>query len=272
MSEKNNYSLEQFCNELNTLISRETEQAALVENTKLLLKKLLPTKEFVYRIMEKFVTDDDFVKKSIITTDRHDLGIYFSPEGNFSMRLFVWLPTVQYPIHDHGAWGIMGGFANKTQEIKYNRLDDGSIEGYARIQEVDRQFITPNETTHVLPLSIHHMSSPNKTSLTLHVYGRPVRKGLMNCFNLADNSSYLVLTPRADKRWYAVQALGTIGGDYSKTLIEKASHDGHPRIRWTSIETMKEVDEDGYKDLLKEALKDSNEEIRKKAKGLLEKI
>ncbi|MDD5039135.1 MAG: HEAT repeat domain-containing protein, partial [Dehalococcoidales bacterium] len=182
-------------------------------------------------------------------------------------------PTMPYPIHDHGAWGVVGGFANNTQAIVYRRLDDGSVEGHAQLQEVSRQVIKPGYATHVFPFSIHHMSSANdKASLTLHVYGRPVRKGLINIFNIADNSVSEILTPKLDKRWHAIQALGAIGGNHAKALIEKAFHDAHPRLRWTSLETMREVDEDGYKDLLKEALNDSDEQIRAKAKALLEKM
>ena len=239
MSQEHPYGLEQFCDELDSLIARDMEQAVFLEEGKLLLKKLLPNKEFVCRVMEQFITDDDFVKGGIGTIDRHDLGIYFSPKGNFSMRLFVWLPTMKYPIHDHGAWGVVGGFANRTQEIKYRRLDNGSVEGYAQIEEVGRQVISPDDTTHVLPFSIHHMSSlGDRTSLTLHVYGRAVRKGFIQCFNVTENLVNNMLTPKLEKRWYAIQALGAIGVDVSKTLAEKAFHDAHPLIRWASVEVM----------------------------------
>jgi predicted metal-dependent enzyme (double-stranded beta helix superfamily) len=254
MSEESVYSLEQFCDELDFLITKDMEQAAFLEQGKTLLKKLLPNKEFVCQILEQLITDDDFVKKGIGTIDRHDLGIYFSPKGNFSMRLFVWLPTVSYPIHDHGAWGIVGGFVNKTQEIRYQRLDDCSVDGYAQIEEVSRHIISPNDVTHVLPFSIHHVTSiDNETSLTLHVYGRAVRKGFIKYFNITENSVHRQLTPKLDKRWHAIHALGAMGGSISKTLIEKSFHDAHPLLRWASVEVMRKVDEDGYRDLLREA-------------------
>lgn len=270
MSKEGNYSLEQFGHELDALIAKDMEQTALMEEGKLLLEKLLPNKEFVFQIIEKFIHDDDFVNRGIGTIDRHDLGIFFSPGGNFSMRLFVWLPTVNYPIHDHGAWGIIGGFANRTQEIKYQRLDDSSVEGYAQIEESGRHILGYNDTTHVLPFSIHHMSSlDNKTSLTLHVYGRAVRKGLIKCFNVAENSVHNLLTPKLDKRRHAIRALGAIGGDTSRTLIKKSFHDAHPLLRWASVEVMEEVDKDDYIELVREALNDPSEEVREKAKKVL---
>jgi predicted metal-dependent enzyme (double-stranded beta helix superfamily) len=267
------YNFQQFCNEMDYLTTQDTERETFIIQGQIALKKLLLEKTFVCQVMEKFVTDDNFVKGAIGTIDRNDLGIFFSPKGNFSIRLFVWLPAANYPVHDHGAPGIIGGFANKTLTVNYQKDGNVTIDKYTPIREVSRQVINPGDTIHVLPFGIHHMSSlENKTSLTLHVYGRVVRKGFIKSYNTIDHSVLNLMTPKLDKRWHAIHALGAIGSSNSMSLLEKAFHDTHPLIRWTSIEVMREIDRDAYHDLLKAALRDPDEEVRAKAKALLKNM
>ncbi|MFC2034385.1 HEAT repeat domain-containing protein [Chloroflexota bacterium] len=273
MSAAEIYDLPQFCDELEQLVVKGTDRENFLPEAENLLKNLLPNKQFICQIMDKFITEDDYVRERIGTIDRHDLSIFLSPKGSFSIRLFVWLPGRQYPIHDHGAWGIVGGIANRTQEIRYNRLDDGTVKDYARLEETDRNILNPDKTINLLPYSIHHMSSnDSETSLTLHVYGKPVRKGFIQCFNIADNSIGILPTPRLDKRLHAIKALAAIGGDTAVTYLEKAFQDKQPLIRWNCIETMKDIDHERHIDLLKKALNDSDEDLRGKVKSELQKI
>lgn len=271
MTEVSTYNLEQFCDELEYLISQEKERSAFLDEAQILLKKLLPNREFVCDVMERMVSDDAFLKGRIGTIDRNDMMLYLSPKGSFSMRLFVWLPSVQYPIiHDHGSWGIVGGYANKSYEIKYRRLDDGAVEGCAKIEETARRVLNPGDTTYVLPFEIHQTGcADDRTSLTIHVYGKPLRKGFVQCFNMQDGSVYNLITPKVEKRLFAVRALGTIGGDTAKAAIEKAFHDSHPLVRWESILAMEKVDKDGWLALLKEALNDESQEVKDKARATL---
>ena len=270
MTEISLYSLDQFCEELEYLISQEKKLPAFFEEAQALLKKLLPNREFVCDVMEKMVSDDAFLKGKIGTIDRNDLMLYLSPKGSFSMRLFVWLPSVPYPIHDHGSWGVIGGYANKTFETKYRRLDDGSVEGYAKLGETARRIINPGDTTCVPPLGIHQTGcADDKTSITIHVYGKAIRKGFIQCFNMQENSVANLITPKLEKRLFAIRVLSAIGGNMAKTPVEKAFHDPHPLVRWESILAMEEVDKDGWSALLKEALNDPSEEVRNKAKAII---
>ena len=270
MSEASTYGLEQFSDELENLVSQEKEQPVFLAEAQGLLKKLLPDREFVCNVMEQMITDDAFLKERIGTIDRHDLTLYLSPKGSFSMRLFVWLPSVPYPVHDHGSWGVVGGYANSTLEVKYRRLDDGSTEGHARIEERARNILHPGDTTCILPFEIHHMGSSNdQTSLTVHVYGKPLRKGFIQCFNPQNNSVHNLITPKLDKRLFAVRALGAIGGNLVKAPIEKAGHDPHPLVRWESIAAMEKVDRDSWSALLRAALSDPSEEIQNKARAAI---
>ena len=97
MSNKEEYGLEDFCDELEYLISQNMEMKTLISEAQGILKKLLSNKQFICQTMERFITEDDYVKARIGTIDAHDLSLYLSPQRSFSTRLFVWLPGEHYP-------------------------------------------------------------------------------------------------------------------------------------------------------------------------------
>ena len=233
MPQVNAYSLERLHDDLEHLISQERENPAFFTEAQELLKKLLPNREFVCHVMELMLSDDAFLKGRIGTIDKNDMIISLSPKGSFSIRLFISLPSVQYPIHDHGAWGIIGAYINKFSETKYHRLDDSSVEGYARLEEKSRRILSPGDTTCVLPLGdgIHRISSAdNNISLTLNLYGKPLRSGFYQCFNIQENTVYKSFTPKLEKRLFALRVLGEIGGAIVKAHIEKAFREKYVRV------------------------------------------
>ena len=276
MAEVNGYSLEQFCDELESLVSREQDIGLFLPEAQSLLKKLLPNRDFVGDVLAKMVADDAFLKGSIGTIDRNDIILYLSSRGSFSMRLFTWMPSVTYPIHDHGSWGIMGGYASDTGETRYRRLDDGLDENRAQLEGTGQGIIHTGETGSVHPFGIHRMYSTNdQVSLTVHVYGRALRKGYVQRFNRQSGSQYNVgklITPKLEKRIFAVRALGAIGGDAAAGNIEKAFRDAHPLVRWESLLAMEKVNRDTWQTLLKEASNDASPELSRKAGAALDKL
>ena len=274
MSEIGMYGLEQFCDELEYLLTQEKEGIVFRDEAQRLLRKLLPNQEFIGDVLDRMVSDDAVLKGKIGTIDRNDIMVYLSPKGSFSMRLFVWAPLAFSPIHDHGAWGVIGAFAGQVDETKYRRLDDGSKEGYAKIEQASRAILNPGDTAYVSVFDdgIHKTGNSSDTvSLSLHVYGRAVRKGFVQCFNMEENSVHNLVTPKLDKRLFAVKALGALSATLAKGSLEKAFHDPHPLVRWESIKAMEQVDKEGWLALLKEATHDSDEMVSKRAKALLNK-
>lgn len=276
MTEVSEYPLEQFCRELESLVSQQEDTAIFLPEAQTLLRKLLANRNFAGDVLEKMVVDDAFLKGSIGTIDRNDIILHLSPKGSFSMRLFTWMPSVEYPIHDHGSWGMMGAYANDTGEIRYRRIDDASVEDQATLEETGKGIIAAGETGSVLPFAIHRMGTmSDQLSLTVHVYGRALRKGFVQCFNHQAGSNYRVgklITPKLEKRLFAVRALGAIGGSAAGEHIEKAFRDPHPLVRWESLLAMEKVDKDAWQKLLKEALNDANQEVKDKAGNALDKL
>ncbi|MDY6833782.1 MAG: HEAT repeat domain-containing protein [Chloroflexota bacterium] len=275
MAETREYNLQQFCDELEALIGEEKELSTFLLEARALLEKLLPNHTFVNQVLEKMISDSTYAKGRIGTIDRHDILLHRSPSGSFTVRLFVWTPNSWHPIHDHGSWGVVGSLSNDIEEIEYRRLDDGSIEGYAKIEEKTRLLLTPGKTCSVLPFDqgIHWTGSANKdTALSVHVYGKPLRQGFVRCFDVENNSTYLLITPKLEKRLYAIRALEALGDEWAKSLLESALQDPHPLVRWQSIATLEKIDKDLWIYSLEKAMEDQSDEVRSRARVTLERI
>jgi predicted metal-dependent enzyme (double-stranded beta helix superfamily) len=61
---------------------------------------------------------------------------YGDEEGSYSLQIIVWPPGSQMKVHDHSSWGVYCCAAGTVLEERYERLDDGSVSGYARLEEV----------------------------------------------------------------------------------------------------------------------------------------
>jgi 3-mercaptopropionate dioxygenase len=62
--------------------------------------------------------------------------VYRPPDRSFSVISMVWDAGQRFPIHDHLSWGLIGVYENGITEERFERLDDGSREGYADIKNV----------------------------------------------------------------------------------------------------------------------------------------
>ena len=61
--------------------------------------------------------------------------VHRDPQHRFVVVAMAWGPGQQTPVHDHGTWGIIGMLQGKIAAWVYQRQDDGSREGYAKLEE-----------------------------------------------------------------------------------------------------------------------------------------
>ena len=97
------------------------------------------------------------------------------PEGSFSLQVFVWPPGTRTEIHDHSSWGAYACAAGTVFEERYERLDDGSRQDHARLEEAWHLSWRPEDgTSTVLPGNggIHRVGNPYEaTAVSVHLYG-----------------------------------------------------------------------------------------------------
>jgi predicted metal-dependent enzyme (double-stranded beta helix superfamily) len=97
------------------------------------------------------------------------------PDGCFSLQVFVWPAGSRTKIHDHSSWGAYACAAGTVLEERYERLDDGSRQDHARLQELwQLPWSARDGASTVLPGDggIHRVGNPyGKAAISVHLYG-----------------------------------------------------------------------------------------------------
>ena len=226
-------NLEQFGAQLTTLLQKKPTWPDLLKNGREMLSELVLNPDWFQPILSKLVLDEDFLKSQWQSIDPYDIQLYRSPEKLFSVRAYIWEPNVMYPIHDHGAWGLVGAHINQIRERKYERVDDGSDINYAEVKQIADATLSPGEITYVLPMDdgIHQMQAVNdQTAVTIHVYGTPIRKGFIHYFDPHNNSAHRMYPPSVDKKVYAIRTLGSIRQAWAEDVLNSALKSSDPEF------------------------------------------
>jgi len=96
-------------------------------------------------------------------------------DSSYSLQVFVWPPGTGTRIHDHSAWGVYRCVAGSVLEERYERLDDGSRSGHARLKRVWQLAWSPEDgASTVLPgdEGIHRVSNlGDEVAVSVHLYG-----------------------------------------------------------------------------------------------------
>jgi predicted metal-dependent enzyme (double-stranded beta helix superfamily) len=140
-------------------------------------------------LLGHLVGDPAFVEFEILpllqeAKGREDWYVAHCYEGNdrsFSLQIFVWPPGTETKIHDHSSWGVFGCAVGSVLEERYERLDDGSVSGHARLKKVWQLAWSPDDgASTVLPGAggIHRVGNPGGgVAISVHLYG-PRTRGL----------------------------------------------------------------------------------------------
>ncbi len=195
-------------------LSRLDSPESCIEYGREALPELLLNRELLSALMQNMVSGERYPDIRRPTMFDNELVLFIHPEALFSLRLYLWGPgDFTYP-HDHNSWGVIGTAIDGYEVTNYRRLDDGSVEGHAKLEELETLRLGPGETSFTLPFNkgIHKTGNGgDKTIITLHFYGRSLARGFLQGFDVANDRVYRILPPRMKKRTLAVQALETLG-------------------------------------------------------------
>lgn len=159
----------------------------------------------------------------------NELPLCADPVHKFSLRAFLWEPGKYTVVHDHGSWGVIGPVMGKLEVIDYTREDDGSDEGRAVLVEKATLAIEPGETAFTLPLNdgIHKVGNPTgETILSLSLYGRPLPRGYICGFDVAQGRAYRIISPPTNKKLLMARALSGLDAAAGERALRKMG--GHP--------------------------------------------
>jgi predicted metal-dependent enzyme (double-stranded beta helix superfamily) len=101
--------------------------------------------------------------------------VYRAEDGRCSMLVAVLRPDTPLPVHNHGAWAVIGVYKGREHETWFRRVDDGSVPGRAQL-EVDQTFVNERGTASVVPDGrIHTVEAMDgQQAVSIHIYGTDI--------------------------------------------------------------------------------------------------
>lgn len=205
---------ETFCKRFQEVAGRSEDIPETLARGIPLVQELIASDLWFRDFLKEGLIDRSWLKQQQPTLWPNELTLYRSPDQSFLVLAYIWEPFSVDTIHDHGSWGIVASFINEVKEIKFRRLDDGAVAGYAELEETVTKIMRPGEITCVLPLNegIHQMGNMSgDISVTLNVYGRTVRRGYLHYFDRENKTAKRVYPPRTYKEVLMARTVGAMG-------------------------------------------------------------
>lgn len=174
---RSGYDLDRFVREVEGILARRLSVPTTIKEVSALMGPLI--RDISWLPQEYRTPIHDSYARYLVHRDR---------TNRFVVLSLVWLPGQSTPIHDHSTWGVMGIVDNELEEVGYERLDDGSREGFAELRETRGRMVGAGSVSYVLPPfeEIHRIGNPtSRPSLSLHVYGRDLDE--VNVFDTVSN-------------------------------------------------------------------------------------
>lgn len=144
-------------------------------------------------LAQRLVSDGSWLSDELYRSSEEQgfLAHLLHQEIDHSLAVFAvnWLPHRGAPPHDHGTWAIVVGVDGDERNVRYRRIDDGKIPGYAQL-EVKQEFNAgPGDLVCMQSGGIHSVHNDgDRMTLSLHTYGRHVNFTNRHQFDLATNT------------------------------------------------------------------------------------
>lgn len=160
-----NYSLEEYVEDLRQITAEETDEKAIFKRLAPLAQQLATTPGLITEKHMQCDEEQGFGFHTLFEEDDHSNAVF----------VLSWLPDRGTPAHDHGTWAVVAGIAGAEKETHWNRIDDGSREGYAELEKTSEAVMTAGMVSCVLEGDIHTVwNVSDEISLSLHTYGKHV--------------------------------------------------------------------------------------------------
>jgi predicted metal-dependent enzyme (double-stranded beta helix superfamily) len=159
------YGIDDYAADLRQITSEESDNAKIVERVRPLAAKLAANTDWVEDKHWHCDEEQGFGVHLLHEEPNHDLAVF----------AISWLPGRGTLAHDHQTWAVVVGMHGHEQEIDWNRLDDGSKPGYAKLEKNGERVMTKGDIACCLPHHIHTVTNVGEeVSLSLHTYGRHI--------------------------------------------------------------------------------------------------
>ena len=127
-----------------------------------------------------------------------DESRYLYYDGEMSIT-FDHLPKDKdIPPHDHGVWEAMAIYSGRLQHTVYDRLDDGTREGYAELEVIDDRTLGLNDMAIVAPpAEIHSFTALTEDTWSVTIVGGRYKAD--RAYYKPETNSYVRRNPKLEK-------------------------------------------------------------------------
>jgi predicted metal-dependent enzyme (double-stranded beta helix superfamily) len=114
--------------------------------------------------------------------------LHEKPDHSLAIFAVSWLPHRGAPPHDHGTWAVVAGVNGDEKNEFYEREDDRSRPGYAKLRKIGEKVFGPGEVV-AMPRGVIHtvLNESDDVTVSLHIYGTHVNYTERSQFDIAKN-------------------------------------------------------------------------------------
>ena len=169
------YSLDEFIHDVEALLKEQPDQHRIFDKGSSYLEKLIAN--------PAAIPEEYLVPVGQGARSNHGSYALYQGDSGLLITSVVWGPGDHASPHDHGTWGMIGVMGNHLTETRFRRVDDRSVDGYARLEKDRSVEFSSGEITLLIPEvdEIHQMDNfTDRPTVEIHVYGDDLR-GLNRC-------------------------------------------------------------------------------------------
>jgi predicted metal-dependent enzyme (double-stranded beta helix superfamily) len=98
--------------------------------------------------------------------------LHSEPDGSFALYMNALNPGNDTKPHDHTTWAVVVAVSGQELNRRYERTDDGSVEGRATLRETGQVMVEPGRGITLMPEDIHSIhTGGSEPTRHLHLYG-----------------------------------------------------------------------------------------------------
>jgi len=160
---ENLYSVDDYVADLRTIVAAENNDESITARIKPLAERLTANKNWMTDEYRQVDEEQGFGLHLLFEEDNHDLAVF----------VIAWAPGKGLAAHNHKTWAVVSGIEGQEHETNYDRLDDGSKQGYADLKKTHEATLLPGNAVCCLPEDIHSVwNNGEEVAVSLHTYGR----------------------------------------------------------------------------------------------------